>query len=137
MKYIYILLCLFLFGFSYDSKLISTIEPLTSLPPPPPPPNIAPPSLPPNFVPNFQEFVEVQINSLPHPFNVNGNIPYAVWVNGERLPLNSIELKALAKSLNLKFEQPTSTAQINSGAGWLFPLSSNNKTSRSHNFIKQ
>ena len=30
----------------------------------------------------------IQVNSLPHPFNLNGRMPYQVWVNGERLKLN-------------------------------------------------
>lgn len=93
-----------------------------NIPAPPPPPNTLPPSAPPNFKPNILELAEIQINPIPHPFNLDGSRPYAVWVNGERLPLNSIEVRALAQSLNLKFEQPKNTAKIHNGEGWQYPL---------------
>ena len=70
------------------------------------------------------QLAEVQINPLPHPFNLNGNVPYAVWVNGKRLPLNNAQVKELAYTLDLKFKQPKDTAQIHSGEGWLRPLPS-------------
>lgn len=105
-------------------------------PPPPPPPNILPPSAPPNFKPNALELAEIQINPLPHPFNLDGRMPYAVWVNGERMRLNSEETRNLAKALNLKFEQPKDTAEIHNGAGWQYPLvlknGSKNTNSRKH-----
>lgn len=69
-----------------------------------------------------QPFKDIQINRLPHPFNINGNMPYQVWVDGVRVPLNSKEAKELVKSLDLKFVQPDDTAEIHSGAGWLHPL---------------
>ena len=65
----------------------------------------------------------VQVNSLPHPFNVNGSLPYQVWVNGERLPLNGDKAKQIVGLLDLgPFEQPEDTAEIHSGAGWMRPL---------------
>lgn len=65
----------------------------------------------------------VQVNSLPHPFNLNGSMPYQVWVNGERLPLNSERAKEIVSLLDLEpFEQPKDTAEIHNGAGWLRPL---------------
>lgn len=127
MKYISVLCSLLVVGCNHSNKSLEGID----FPIPPPPPNIFPFSPPPSFTPNTErlalmkqkfEDVEVQINPIPHPFNVNGNIPYVVWVNGERLPLNSIEIRALAQSLNLKFEQPKDTAEIHSGAGWTRPL---------------
>lgn len=74
--------------------------------------NLAPP----------EEFSSMQINRIPHPFNLNGENPYAVWVDGKRLSLDRNQVKNLAQSLNLKFKQPEDTAQIHQGAGWLFPL---------------
>ena len=93
-----------------------------NMPRPPPPPSILPPSPAPNFTPNIVKFAELQINPIPHPFNLNGNIPYAVWLNGEKLNLNPGEIRSLASSLNLKFEQPTDTAKIHQGEGWIYPL---------------
>ena len=63
----------------------------------------------------------IEVNRLPHPFNVNGTLPYAVWVDGERLPLNSAEAQKIVDSLNLEFKQPKDTAKIHSGEGWLYP----------------
>lgn len=104
-----------------------------NIPAPPPPPNILPPSAPPNFKPNILELAEIQINPLPHPFNLDGNMPYAVWLNGERLPLNNIQVRELAQSLNLKFEQPKDTAEIHSGAGWQYPLVLKNESKNTNN----
>lgn len=70
----------------------------------------------------LQAAPEIQVNRLPHPFNVDGHLPYQVWVDGERLKLNSPEARTIIKTLNLKFEQPKDTAEIHSGAGWLRPL---------------
>ena len=65
----------------------------------------------------------VQVNSLPHPFNLNGRMPYQVWVNGERLPLNGDKAKQIVSLLDLgPFEQPEDTAEIHSGAGWMRPF---------------
>ena len=70
----------------------------------------------------LQAATGVQVNSLPHPFNVGGNMPYQVWVNGERLPLNSDKANRIVDLLDLKpFEQPKNTAAIHNGAGWMFP----------------
>jgi len=70
----------------------------------------------------LQAAPEIQVNRLPHPFNVDGHLPYQVWVDGERLELNSPAARTIIKTLNLKFEQPEDTAEIHSGAGWLKPL---------------
>ena len=65
----------------------------------------------------------IQVNSLPHPFNLNGTMPYQVWVNGERLPLRGDKTDKLIELLDLgEFEQPEDTAEIHSGAGWLRPF---------------
>ena len=65
----------------------------------------------------------VQVNSLPHPFNLGGSMPYQVWVNGERLPLNSDKANKIVELLDIgPFEQPKNTGDIHSGAGWLRPL---------------
>lgn len=65
----------------------------------------------------------VQVNSLPHPFNLNGRMPYQVWVNGEALPLNGDKANQIVELLDLgPFEQPENTADIHSGAGWQRPL---------------
>ena len=65
----------------------------------------------------------IQVNSLPHPFNLNGSMPYQVWVNGERLPLKGEKTDKLIELLELgEFEQPEDTVEIHSGAGWIRPF---------------
>ena len=64
-----------------------------------------------------------QVNSLPAPFNINGTMPYQVWVNGERLPLKSKQADKIVELLDLgEFQQPADTAELHGGAGWITPL---------------
>lgn len=95
------------------------------IPPPPPPPSITPPSLPPSFIPSIEDVAEIQVNPIPHPFNLNGHLPFAVWVNGKQLKLDHKSSKDIANFLGLKFTQPEDTAEIHSGEGWLYPLDIN------------
>lgn len=119
MKYLLTIIILFSFSCNHHRKVVETID----FPAPPsPPPNFIPHTPPPNFIPDITELAEIQINPVPHPFNLNGSIPYVVWVNGKKLKLNHREVRDLASSLNLKFEQPKDTAQIHNGEGWLYPL---------------
>ena len=73
------------------------------------------------FVPNLLKVKELQVNRLPHPFNLNGSLPFAVWADGEKLNLSSSQTKELANYLGIKFEQPADTKEIHSGEGWLYP----------------
>lgn len=122
-KNIYLFIILFVCGCQTQKKQKTTIN----MPPPPPPPSITPPSPPPNFIPDreilgkLKQIKEIQINRLPHPFNLNGNNPYVIWVDGKRLALNSHEVRHLAKVLNLHFTQPEDTAEIHNGEGWQYP----------------
>ena len=128
MKYL-LSLVLFLVGCNHGGTPIDAFD----YPNPPPPPNILPWNAPPSFEPSLSELAEIQINPLPHPFNVNGNMPYAVWFNGEKLNLNAHEIRVLAKSLNLRFKQPANTAQIHNGEGWLYPLDLNKEYKKPKN----
>ena len=89
---------------------------------PPPPPRITPPTPPPSFIPSAKSLAEIQINAIPHPFSVNGSIPFVVWVDGKRSRLNNSEIIQLTKSLNIKYETPKDTAEIHQGAGWQYPF---------------
>jgi len=89
---------------------------------PPPPPNIKPPSSAPNFTPSLGAISEIQINRIPHPFDMNGEIPFSVWVDGKRSQLSNTQIKQLAKSLNIKSQAPNNTAKIHSGEGWIYPF---------------
>jgi len=104
-----------------SSKLQEATLPET--PQSPPKVDFIPPA--PSFEPDLDLFAmkykEIQINRLPHPFNLNGSMPYAIWVDGKKLKLSPKETRNLAETLNLKFEQPKDTAEIHSGEGWLFP----------------
>jgi len=92
---------------------------------PPPPPNIKPPTPPPSFTPSTKRLAEIQINSIPHPFSVNGEIPFAIWMDGKRLQLSNSEIKQLTESLNIKYQAPNNTAKIHQGEGWQYPLKIN------------
>lgn len=64
---------------------------------------------------------EIQINAIPHPFNVNGFNPYVVWVNGEKLQVSPGRVRELAISLGLPLDTPA-TAEMHAGAGWTHPF---------------
>jgi hypothetical protein len=68
----------------------------------------------------------IQVNKLPFPFNVDGTMPYQVWVDGKRVPLKSEQADQIVDALDLakgkEFVQPDNTAEIHAGAGWIFPL---------------
>ncbi len=114
-------LLIFLFVlFGCSSKRGKVID--LDIPPPPPPPSLLPPSSPPSFEPPIDKLINLQVNPIPHPFNLNGTIPYAIWVNGEALPMSHSLSQSIAKALSLEFIQPKNTAQIHNGEGWLYPL---------------
>ena len=74
--------------------------------------------LPPPFASHRHE---IQINSIPPPLDVNGRLPFTVWVNGKQLHLDGKKLQGLKEYLSLKQENPNSIADIHSGKGWLRP----------------
>ena len=80
----------------------------------------------PNSTPKSAYKDTIQVNKIPFPFNVNGSMPYQVWVDGERVPLKSEQSKQIIDALKLArgkdFVQPKDTASIHAGAGWQFPL---------------
>jgi len=80
------------------------------------------PPAPPNFAPSRESILNIQVNPIPHPFNLNGIMPYAIWINGKPLPMSPKLSTNLAQVLNLKFTQPKDTAKIHNGEGWLYPL---------------
>lgn len=114
------LIILFLFLFLFGCRQSGQITDI-DFPPPPPPPSLLPPP-PPNFTPTRDSVLSIQVNPIPHPFNLNGSVPYAVWVNGKRLPMNGNSSRNIAKALGLEFSQPKNTAKIHNGEGWLYPL---------------
>lgn len=69
---------------------------------------------------SYDNVFDVQVNRLPHPFNLNGSLPFQVWVDGERMPLNDDRAKKIIKILDLNFTQPTDP-KLHSGVGWMFP----------------
>lgn len=80
----------------------------------------------PNSTPKSAYKGTIQVNKIPFPFNVNGSMPYQVWVDGERVPLKSEQSEQIIDALELAkgedFVQPENTAKIHAGAGWQFPL---------------
>lgn len=117
MRFSYFIFLLALFGCSQSNQIVES-----DFPPPPPPPSLLPPLPPPNFTPTKESVLNIQVNPIPHPFNIGGAMPYAIWVDGKLLPMSPKLSTDVAKALNLKFTQPKDTAKIHSGEGWLYPL---------------
>jgi hypothetical protein len=63
---------------------------------------------------------EIQINPIPHPLNIDGMLPYVVWIDGKRANLNPREVRKLALSLDLPLNV-RGTPEMHAGAGWLEP----------------
>ncbi len=117
-KVSFFMLLFFLFGCSSKRGKVIDLD----IPPPPPPPSVLPSSAPPNFIPPVGKLINIQVNPIPAPFNLDGSIPYAIWVNGKLLPMSPKLSTDVARALNLNFTQPKNTAKIHNGEGWLHPL---------------
>lgn len=88
---------------------------------------VLPPSLlsshsAPDFIFNLGSTPQIQINHIPHPFNMNGHSPCAVWINGQEVDLTPSQAQILAKILNLKSYPPIDDKKLHEGIGWLQPL---------------
>jgi|TARA_B110000305_G_C19390028_1_gene614325 hypothetical protein len=118
---LYIIFLLFFIGCESSKIEVANID-FDKLEAPPPPPLVSPPNPPPSFTPIMGKLNEVQINEVPHPFNLNGHIPCVVWVNGKQLTITPREAQNLANAVNLESRERIGTAQLNSGEGWLKPL---------------
>lgn len=70
---------------------------------------------------SYISFTEIQINPIPHPLNLNGSIPYVIWIDGKRARLNPGEVRKLAVSLGLPLNV-RGTPEMHAGAGWHQPL---------------
>jgi len=116
MKNSLFILLFFFLGCRQNDQILSV-----DFPPPPPPPSFLPPP-PPNFSPTRESVLNIQVNPIPHPFNLNGTMPYAIWVNGEPLPMSYELSQSVARALQLEFKQPKNTAKIHNGEGWLYPI---------------
>ena len=89
---------------------------------PPPPPNHFPPNPAPTFTPNSSHLAQIQINEIPHPFNLNGHMPCAVWVNGRRLNITPIQAQNVANAVNLDSRPKIAPSKLHAGIGWLEAL---------------
>lgn len=78
------------------------------------------PIAPPNFIPDIREVHNIQINPVPHPFNITHS--HVIWVNNKKLIINQKQLNEIVQHLNLSTERPKDTAQIHNGDGWLQPF---------------
>ena len=66
--------------------------------------------------------VMIEVNSVPFPFNLNENNPYAVWMNGKRVSLPKEDLDKLVNKVGAE-----NIPEINKGdihKGWLYPHAS-------------
>ena len=119
---LYIIFLLFFSGCE-SSKVKTSDFDMETFQTPPPPPLISPTTPAPNFTPNMAGLSEVQINEIPHPFNLNGHIPCVIWVNGKRLNISPQEAQKLAQAVDLSSRQKIHASKLHSGEGWVKPLS--------------
>lgn len=100
MKYISALLIL-LSGCSYSTRTGEKIE------------GVDFPTLPPHVI---------EINEIPHPFNLNNTNQYVVWVNGKRVGMKPEAKSSLIALVGARNIAPVSDEDIHNGDGWLRPL---------------
>lgn len=122
MRSLYFIFLLFFVGCE-SSNIKTSVLDIETFESPPPPPLISPTSPVPNFTPNMNGLSEVQINEIPHPFNLNGHIPCVIWVNGKRLNISPQEAQKLAQAVDLSSKQKIHASKLHSGKGWVTPLS--------------
>ena len=60
----------------------------------------------------------IEINSVPPPFDVNGVMPYVVWVNGSRVDMPKKDIIALVNKIGKENIKRADTGDIH--RGWLF-----------------
>ena len=122
MRSLYIIFLLFFVGCESSKIEVANID-FDKLEAPPPPPLMLPTTPAPNFTPNIVKLSEVQINEIPHPFNLNGHIPCVIWVNGKKLNISPLEAQKLAKAVDLTSRPKIHASKLHSGEGWIKPLS--------------
>ena len=64
----------------------------------------------------------IEINKVPHPFNLNNFNEYIVWVNGKKVSMQRDQKNALIALVGARNITPVSDADIHNGDGWLRPL---------------
>ena len=109
MRSLYIIFLLFFVGCESSKIEVANID-FDKLEAPPLPPLMLPTTPAPNFTPNIVKLSEVQINEIPHPFNLDGHIPCVIWVK-------------LAKAVDLTSRPKIHASKLHSGEGWIKPLS--------------
>ena len=79
------------------------------------------PDLPHHFmIPLSPPEYNIQINSVPFPFNITHT--HVIWVNNRRLNISRKQLDVIVQHLNLSTDRPKDTAQIHNGEGWMRPF---------------
>jgi hypothetical protein len=62
----------------------------------------------------------IEINNIPPPFDVAGNFPYVLWINGQRVPYAPVkELTAVVSKIGKDKIKEIDYADIHKG--WLYP----------------
>ena len=112
-----------LFVFGCQSQKVEEEIDLPHPPLPELPRHFLPPTAPPNFTPDIREVYNIQINPVPHPFNITGS--HVIWVNKQKLRINRKQLNEIVQHLNLPTGRPKDTAQLHLGEGWLRPFEIN------------
>lgn len=68
----------------------------------------------------FKAPLLMEINSVPPPFDVAGNFPYVLWINGQRVPYAPVqELRAVVNKVGEENIKEIDMADIHKG--WLSP----------------
>jgi hypothetical protein len=63
--------------------------------------------------------VLIEVNSVPHPFDLNGRAPYVLWVNGVRIDVSNEDLSYFISRIGADNIKPTESQDIHQG--WLWP----------------
>ncbi len=66
-----------------------------------------------------KELVLIEINSIPPPFDVAGNNPYVLWVNGCRIDMSKKDLIEFVNKIGMENIEPMQTSDIHKG--WIQP----------------
>ena len=61
----------------------------------------------------------IEINSVPPPFDLGGDDPYVVWMNGKKVNLPKSDVVALVNKVGKENIPPIDVADIHKG--WLWP----------------
>jgi hypothetical protein len=64
----------------------------------------------------------IEINDVPHPFNLNNTNQYVIWINGKKVKVKNKDKQAIVALVGASNIKPVTDEDIHNGNGWLRPL---------------